>query len=81
MLNIRISVPYCWLKDLDNEATNLKGNIIIIDLITDNNRLQIITLKILSKLKDNYPCITYISIYKEYDKNEMMKIVEKTKTT
>lgn len=79
--NDYISVPYCWLKDLDNEATNLKGNIIIIDLITDNNRLQIITLKILSKLKDNYPCITYISIYKEYDKNEMMKIVEKTKTT
>ena len=67
---------YFNYNNLQKNIDNIKQNIIVIDAITNNKRLRSIVNDIVDITKHQQPNIIYISIYKEYDKDEMLSIIE-----
>lgn len=61
----------------ENWLQHLHRRIIIIDMITDNESLKNICEKFLDKGKDKKPLITYISLLKCFDRNEMQHLIDK----
>lgn len=68
------------LEDLfvsfDKWAKNINRRMIIVDVCTPNERLMEICKKISSKFVRKRPLINFISIYKGYDREEMMRLIE-----
>lgn len=65
--------------DFEEWARNINQRVIIIDVCTENKRLKQICEKIASKFVRKRPLINYISLYKGYDREEMMKLIEDEK--
>lgn len=65
--------------DFDEWATNVKRRIIIIDIYTGNDRLKQICQKIAKKFVRKRPLLTFASMYKEFDRKEMVEIIEENK--
>jgi hypothetical protein len=63
--------------DYDKYPILKKRCIIIVEMQTDNDHLKEVCSKIIEKNKDNHPLITYISLLKGYDKDEMLELIEK----
>lgn len=64
-------------NDYDKYPILKKKCIIIVEMQTDNDHLKEVCSKIIEKNKNNHPLITYISLLKGYDRNEMVKLIEK----
>ncbi len=73
---------YIFDKLLENEDIDhdyypkLKNrHIVIIEIQTDNEQLKNVCKNIIEKNTDNQPLITYISFFKEFDREEMLKLI------
>ena len=63
-----------------NEYPSLKNRcIVIVDMQTDNNQLKNVCKNIIEKNKNLKPLITYISLLKGFDREEMIELIEKRK--
>jgi len=71
-----LDIPCFNLDEIHIIEENRKSHIIIIELISSNDRLISNCEQILSFFKDNKPCITYISLLKEYSSEEMQSIIK-----
>lgn len=54
-------------------------HIVIIEMQTDNSHLKEVCKNIIEQNKDKHPLITYISLLKGYDTEEMQKLIDKKK--
>ncbi len=52
-------------------------HIIVVEMQTDNNHLKEVCSNILAENKEKHPLITYISLLKGLDRNEMLSLIEK----
>jgi predicted amidophosphoribosyltransferase len=64
-------------KDADNRLLLTDDVIVIIDITTDNNELRNLCKKIITYDKKSHPVITYISLLKAFDKDEMTSLIDK----
>lgn len=65
--------------DYDNYPKLKNRHIIIVEMQTDNDHLKMVCKNIIKKNKDKHPLITYISLLKGYDREEMLKLINKEK--
>lgn len=70
------NLPHCFCDNIKDNLDKLNQNIIIIDIITNNNKLKSIVYDIIEQTKHQCPNIIYVSIYKEYDRDEILEIIE-----
>lgn len=72
-----------WFVDTNldyNDYPKLKNrHIVIVEMQTDNDHLKKVCKNIIEKNKDKKPLITYISLLKGYDREEMLKLINKEK--
>jgi hypothetical protein len=72
-----------WFEGVDLDYENypkLKNrHIIIIEMQTDNDHLKTVCKNIIEKNKNKKPLITYISLLKGYDREEMLKLINEEK--
>ena len=54
-------------------------HIVIIDMQTENDQLKEVCKDIIEKNKTNHPLITYISLLKEFDREEMQSLINREK--
>ena len=68
-------------KNLDYEEYPILKNrhIVIIEMQTGNDHLKEVCKKIIDKNKESRPLITYISFLKEYDREEMIELINREK--
>lgn len=59
--------------------SNIERRVVVIDIATENDDLKTVCNKLINELAPIKPLITYISIQKCYDRNEMLDIIEKDK--
>lgn len=59
--------------------SNIERRVVVIDIATENDDLKNVCNKLINELAPIKPLITYISIQKCYDRNEMLDIIEKDK--
>ena len=59
--------------------SNIERRVVVIDIATENDDLKTVCNKLINELAPIKPLITYISIQKCYDINEMLDIIEKDK--
>lgn len=57
-------------------AKNINRRVLVIDVCTDNTRLIDVCKNIASKAVRKRPLFIYISLYKGYDRDEMMELIE-----
>lgn len=62
--------------DIESWVKRIKRRIIIVDVATENNRLKDICREVIDAAIEKHPLITFISIYKGYDRNEMVKLID-----
>lgn len=62
--------------DIESWVNHIKRRIVIVDVATENNRLKEICKKVIEVAIDKHPLITFISIYKGYDRNEMAELID-----
>ena len=65
--------------DYDNYPKLKNRHIIIVEMQTDNDHLKMVCKNIIEKNKDNRPLITYISLLKGYEREEMIDLINKEK--
>lgn len=65
--------------DYDNYPRLKNRHIIIVEMQTDNDHLKTVCKSIIEKNKDIHPLITYISLLKSYDREEMLKLIYEEK--
>ena len=63
--------------DIASWVKHIKRRIVIVDIATENNRLRDICKEVINVATEKHPLITFISLYKGYDRNEMMKQIDK----
>ena len=63
----------------DNYPILKNRHIVIIEMQTENNHLKEVCKRIIEQNKNKKPLITYISLLKGYDREEMSKIIEDKK--
>ena len=56
---------------------HIKSRVVIIDVATDNNRLKDVCKDIVNVAAKKFPLITFISIMKGFDKDEMVELIDK----
>lgn len=61
---------------VDTSYTIKGKHIVVIDFVTSNNDLKSFCKKIISENSSEAPLITYISLMKEYDSDEMQKLID-----
>jgi len=64
-------------KELGKWYKQVQRHIVIIDLTTENTRLIQICSDIINKIEDKRPLLSFISIYKGYDREEMQELINK----
>ncbi len=83
--NVEVCDPAsdAWFEgnDLDyDDYPRLKNrHIIIVEMQTDNDHLKTVCKNIIEKNKDKHPLITYISLLKGYDREEMIDLINREK--
>lgn len=63
--------------DIDKWISSIERRIVIIDLVTDYNRLVTTCKEVVSMTKEKNPIISFISIYKEFTRGEMVELIDK----
>ena len=63
--------------DVDKWISSLERRIVIVDLVTDYNRLITICKEVIGMTKDKFPLISFISIFKEFTREEMAELIDK----
>lgn len=64
-------------QDLQHIDAIESPNIIVIDVVTSNKQLKDNCKEIINKFRLQRPCITYISLLKEYSRKEMEYLIDK----
>ena len=83
--NVEVCDPSsdAWFEGIDLDYDNypkLKNRyIIIVEMQTDNDHLKTVCKNIIEKNKDKKPLITYISLLKGYDRDEMLELINEEK--
>lgn len=65
--------------DYDNYPKLKNRHIVIVEMQTDNDHLKTVCKNIIEKNKDKHPLITYISLLKGYEREEMLKLINEKK--
>jgi predicted amidophosphoribosyltransferase len=63
-------------KELSKWYKKVQRRIVIIDLATENSRLIQVCSDIIKKIEDKRPLLSFISIYKGYDREEMQELID-----
>lgn len=77
---IDLKINYKSNFDKDGKENNIIVNgshIIIFDITTNNDELKNLCKKIITYNKESRPVITYISLFKAFDRNEMISLITK----
>ena len=64
-------------RKLEKWYKQVQRRIVIIDLTTENTRLIQISSDVIKKIEDKRPLLSFISIYKGYDREEMQELIDK----
>lgn len=64
-------------KNIDDRFLISDDHIIIVDIATNNKELKELCKKIITYDRNAHPVISYISLLKEYDKDEMISLINK----
>lgn len=64
-------------EDAENKILFTDDAIVIIDITTDNDELRNLCKKIITYDKKSHPVITYISLLKAFDRDEMSSLIDK----